>query len=51
MHGTESITGFRTEKDAPKVAEMVAGKIRKHITPAGVSKEDIDSLGMLKYNK
>jgi hypothetical protein len=46
MPGIESITGFRTEKDAVKVAELVAGKIRKHITPAVVSKEEIDSLGI-----
>ena len=51
MPGTESITGFRTEKDALKVAELVAGKIRRHITPAGVSKEELDSLGISKFDK
>ncbi len=39
--------GFKSETDANKVAEFVAGKIRNNIIPPTVKTGELDSLGIL----
>lgn len=40
--------GFKNEKEAKQVAELVAEKIRNDIIPPTISSEELDSLGIRK---
>jgi len=40
--------GFKNEKEAKQVAELVAEKIRNDIIPPTISSEELDSLGITK---
>ena len=40
--------GFSTQEDAQKVGSLVADKIRKGLLPPGISREELDSLGVIE---
>ena len=42
-------SGFATEEDAMKVAELVIKKIRKNEMPPTVTIEELHALGVIKY--
>lgn len=46
--GLSGNEGFKTEKDAQKVAEFVANKIRNNKMPPTVTKDDLTKMGVLK---
>ena len=48
MSGSESSSGFQSEKDAAKVAELVIKKIKNHISPENVSEKELDSLRIIR---
>ena len=47
--GLPGNVGFATEEDAMKVAELVIKKIRNNEMPPTVTIEELDALGVLKY--
>ncbi|UKN02436.1 DUF4907 domain-containing protein [Paracrocinitomix mangrovi] len=43
----EGVQGFENEEDALKVAQLAIKKINQGIVPPTISKEELDSLGVL----
>jgi hypothetical protein len=46
--GHEQTSGFQTENDAVKAADLVMLKMKKHISPEIVNEKELDSLGIIK---
>ncbi len=44
----EGKNGFASEKDAKKIAELVANKVREGISPPTVSKDELRDLGIIE---
>jgi hypothetical protein len=51
LPGNELASGFKTEKDASRVADLIMKKIVNHTTPESVSDKELDSLGIVKPKK